>query len=303
MSKISIESREIFAGQDHLYLIFQDSAGLEFVIRGGPEDNNPLDFGDIVTDVNVPIAESEDARGNDTPVERGNRELDLGGRTAEDVWEIMKQQATNINNAGIDYDIIISAQNSNSTIASVLNSIGIAVASNIPLNTDANDLPGVSNLLTLDTTLIGTPANDFISGYVGNDTLLGGDGDDNLRGNSGNDVIDGELGNDFLVGDLGNDILKAGFGQDALNGGAGNDIFGFYALGHYEVQDFILTEDQIFFDSVRTGLNNIDAVNQAITAVNQRADGVTVEFGPDASVDLIGINFSDITADMVGFAS
>ena len=74
MSKISIESREIFAGQDHLYLIFQDSAGLEFVIRGGPEDNNPLDFGDIVTDVNVPIAESEDARGNDTPVERGNRE-------------------------------------------------------------------------------------------------------------------------------------------------------------------------------------------------------------------------------------
>ena len=117
MSKISIESREIFAGQDHLYLIFQDSAGLEFVIRGGPEDNNPLDFGDIVTDVNVPIAESEDARGNDTPVERGDRELDLGGRTAEDVWEIMKQQATNINNAGIDYDIIISAKNSNSTIA------------------------------------------------------------------------------------------------------------------------------------------------------------------------------------------
>lgn len=303
MSEISIESREIFAGQDHLYLIFQDNAGQEFVIRGGPEDNNPLDFGDIVAVVNAPLAESEDARGNDTPVDRGSRDLDLGERAAEDVWEIMKQQATNINNAGIDYDIIISAQNSNSTIASVLNSIGIAVASNIPLNTEANDLPGVSNLLTLDTTLVGTPANDIISGYVGNDTLIGGDGDDNLRGDSGNDVIDGELGNDFLVGDLGNDILKAGFGQDNLNGGAGNDIFGFYALGHYEVQDFILTEDQIFFDSVKTGLNNIDAVNQSITAVIQRDDGVTVEFGPDASVDLIGINFADITADMVGFAS
>ncbi|HNO76411.1 MAG TPA: hypothetical protein PKG49_12675 [Nitrosomonas mobilis] len=303
MSKISIESKEIFAGQDHLYLIFQDAAGQEFVIRSGPENNNPLDFGDIVAAVNVPIAESEDARGNNTPAERGNRELDLGGRAAEDVWEIMKQQATNINNAGIDYDIFISAQNSNSTIASVLNSIGIAVASNIPLNTEANDLPGVSNLLTLDTTLIGTPANDIISGYVGNDILLGNNGDDSLRGNSGNDVIDGELGNDFLSGDLGNDILKAGFGQDILNGGAGNDIFGFYALGHHKVQDFILTEDQIFFDSVKTGLSNIDAVNQAITAVIQRDDGVTVEFGPDASVDLIGINFADITADMVGFAS
>lgn len=303
MSKISIESKEIFAGQDHLYLIFQDAAGQEFVIRSGPENNNPLDFGDIVAAVNVPIAESEDARGNNTTVERGNRELDLGGRAAEDVWEIMKQQATNINNAGIDYDIFISAQNSNSTIASVLNSIGIAVASNIPLNTEANDLPGVSNLLTLDTTLIGTPANDIISGYVGNDILLGSNGDDSLRGNSGNDVIDGELGNDFLSGDLGNDILKAGFGQDILNGGAGNDIFGFYALGHHEVQDFILTEDQIFFDSVKTGLNNIDAVNQAITAVIQRDDGVTVEFGPDASVDLIGINFADIAADMIGFSS
>lgn len=294
MSEISIESKPVEFGFDHLYLVFEDSVGQEFVIRGGPKSNNPLDFGDIVTEVSVPIAESEDERGDDTPDERGNRELDLGGRRAEDVWEIMKQQATNINNARIDYDAIISAQNSNSTVASVLNSTGIAVDLNIPSNTKTDDLPGVSNLLKFDTTLEGTAANDVIWGYEGNDIL---------SGNDGNDVIDGGLGNDVLIGGLGNDILRAGFGQDDLFGLEGSDIFGFYALGHYEVQDFNLTEDRIFFDSVKTGLNNIDEVNQAITAVNQRTDGVTVEFGPNASIDLIGINFTDMTAEMVGFAS
>ena len=39
-----------------------------------------------------------------------------------------------------------------------------------------------------------------------------------------------------------------------------------------------------------------------ITAVNQREDGVEVEFGSNASIDLIGINFTGITAEMIGFA-
>jgi len=302
MSKLSIESKLILGGLDHLYLIFEDSVGQEFVIRGGPEDDNPLDFGHIVTEVSVPIAESEDARGSDTSVERGSRVLDLGGRRAEDVWEIMKQQATNIQNARIDYDAVITPQNSNSTIASVLNSIGIPVASNIPLNTKAEDLPGVSNLLNLNTTLYGTPTNDVILGHVGNDILVGVEGDDTLSGNDGNDTVDGGPGNDVLTGGLGNDILLAGFGEDILLGNEGSDIFGFYASGHFEVQDLNLTEDRIYFGVAQTGLSNIDEVNQMITAVNQREDGVEVEFGSDASINLIGINYVDITSEMIGFA-
>ena len=306
MSKIAIESVPVAdgvaAGMDHLYLVFQDSVGQEFVIRGGFENNNPLDFGDIVTEVNVPIAESKDARGNDTLAERGHRELDLGGRRAEDVWEIMKQHAINIHNATIDYDALISAQNSNSTIASVLNSVGIAAASNLPLNTKAEDLPGVSNLLGLNTTLYGTPANDAIWGHVGNDILVGGDGDDSFSGSDGNDTIDGGAGNDVLTGGLGNDILLAGFGEDQLLGNENNDIFGFYAPGHFEIQDLNLAEDRIYFGMAQTGLSNIDEVNQMITAVNQREDGVEVEFGPNASIDLIGINFTGINAEMIGFA-
>lgn len=302
MSKLSIESKLVLAGLDHLYLIFEDSVGQEFVIRGGPEEDNPFDYGKIVTEVSIPIAESEDARGSDTSVERGNRVLDLGERRAEDVWEIMKQQATNIHNAMIDYDAVITPQNSNSTIASVLNSIGIPVASNLPLNTKAEDLPGVSNLLNLNTTLYGTPTNDLILGHVGNDILVGVEGDDNLNGNDGNDTVDGGPGNDILTGGLGNDILLAGFGEDKLLGNEGSDIFGFYASGHFEAQDLNIAEDRIYFDVAKTGLNNIDEVNQMITAVNQRIDGVEVEFGPDASVDLIGINFAEITIEMIGFA-
>ena len=302
MSKIGIESKPVFAGGDHLYLVFQDNVGQEFVIRGGPESNNPLDFGDIVTEVNVPIAQSEDARVNDTLSERGHLELDLGVRRAEDVWEVMKQQAINIHNAEIDYDAVFSAQNSNSTIASVLNSVGIAAASNIPLNTKAEDVPGVSNLLKLNTALSGTPSNDIIWGHVGSDSLVGGDGDDNLKGDSGNDTIDGGIGNDVITGGLDNDILLAGFGEDKLSGNEGSDIFGFYASGHFEAQDLNLVEDRIYFDAVKTGLSNIDDVNQMITAVNQREDGVEIEFGHDASVNLIGINFSEITAEMIGFA-
>lgn len=308
MSKISIESKPIAFGFDHLYLVFENDAGSEFVIRGGPENSDlldapdlldpldpldPVDFGNIITEINVPINESEDARGSDTMVARGNRELDLGGRRPEDVWTIMIQQATSIQNALIDYEPIVSAQNSNSTIASVLNSVGIAVESNIPLNTEASDLPGINNLLQIDTTLVGTAANDIISGYVGDDILLGGDGDD---------VIDGREGNDVLRGNSGNDILRAGFGLDDLTGGEGRDIFGFYAPGHYQIKDFNPGEDRIFFDSVKTGLNNINELNQMITDIAQTGNSVKVEFGPAASIDLIGVNFADLTVDMIGFA-
>lgn len=306
MSKISIESKPIAFGFDHLYLVFENNTGNEFVIRGGPENIDLLDsldpldpldlldFGDIITEVNVPINESEDARGSDTIVARGNRELDLGGRRPEDVWAIMKQQATNIQSAIIDYEPLISAQNSNSTIASVLNSVSMSAASNIPFNTEINDLPGISNLLKFDTTLIGTPENDIIWGYDGNDTLFGG---------NGNDVIDGREGNDVLIGNLGNDILRAGFGLDDLTGGGGSDIFGFYAQGHYRIKDFNLSEDRIFFDSIKTGLNNINEVNQMITAITQSGSSAEVEFGPNASIDIIGINIADLTVDMIGFAA
>ena len=145
-------------------------------------------------------------------------------------------------------------------------------------------------------------SSHMIEGTSGDDTLVGDDGYNNINGNDGNDTMDGRMGDDLLTGGLGNDILLAGFGEDQLSGSEGKDIFGFYAPGHFEVQDLNLVEDHIYFDLAQTGLSNIDEVNKMITAVNQREDGVEVEFGPEASIDLIGINFAEITAEMVGFA-
>lgn len=59
MSRIRIESKPVALGFDHLYLVFENDLGEEFVIRGGPKNNNPFNFGEIVTEVNFPIEESK----------------------------------------------------------------------------------------------------------------------------------------------------------------------------------------------------------------------------------------------------
>ncbi len=74
MSKIFIESRpapEKPSPYDHLYLVYQNNLGEEFVIRGGPT-GNILMLGNLIVEVNKPINSSEDARGSDTAQQRGH---------------------------------------------------------------------------------------------------------------------------------------------------------------------------------------------------------------------------------------
>lgn len=148
--------------------------------------------------------------------------------------------------------------------------------------------------------------HDLLEGHGGNDTLLGGDLNDTLFGDEGNDVLDGQEGTDKLYGGPGDDLLWAGHGHDRLTGDGGlgekgNDIFGFYALGHFQISDFTLGQDRLLFDSERLGVNSIEELVSYITNTHQTAEGVTVEFGPDASIELVGINLNDITAEMVIF--
>jgi Ca2+-binding RTX toxin-like protein len=161
-----------------------------------------------------------------------------------------------------------------------------------------------------DLHIIGDGANNYLVGGIGNDKIEGGDGfdilrgregDDILDGGAGNDDLDGQEGNDKLFGGPGNDILRAGYGHDELTGGSGNDTFGFYAPGHFRVMDFTIGEDRLFFDPAKLGVNSIEQLVSYITHIDQRADGVTVDFGPDASIELVGINLDNITADMVVF--
>ncbi len=160
----------------------------------------------------------------------------------------------------------------------------------------------------VDNVLEGGIGHDRIEGEAGNDTINGGEGNDSLGGGPGNDILDGQGGGgekekDKLFGDAGNDLLRAGFGFDELTGGSGNDIFEFYALGHYTVKDFSITEDRLLFDTTQTGIKDLDDLLQLITGTNQTADGVTVEFlNNAATIELVGINLANITPDMIIFS-
>ena len=191
-------------GYEHLYLVYRDNNQQEFVIRGGPQglnfDSSDVIFGDIVAQVNYPLSSSDDARNGQSPQQRNQIPLNLNGRQPIDVWYVMAQQARNIHDAGIDYNLYFDAQNSNSLVASVLDSVGIDATSpiNLPARRNVSYFPGVTNALkSLSRNLVGTDNTDY---------LRGGDANDNLSGQGGNDRLEGKGGDDFLEGGWGEDI-------------------------------------------------------------------------------------------------
>lgn len=153
-----------------------------------------------------------------------------------------------------------------------------------------------------DDGLDGGSGDDTITGGPGNDNLDGGDGNDNLDGGEGDDTLDGELGDDVLVGGLGNDTLHAGFGLDDLTGGEGSDNFTFYAAGDFTVQDFDTSTDSLVFNPFTTSITSFAALVAVVRSVEDTAEGVVVHFVDDvASITLVGLSSSDLSADIVTF--
>ncbi len=230
MDRITTESRPVdIVGVDsrfrHVYLVFQDDDGTETVITGGPQHNNPFDFGDIVVDAGGLLANSDSARGHDTPADRGSVEIALGARDAADVWAVMLQQAHNIDHADRDYQPF--SDNSNAVATTVLHAVGIDIDQVLPHHVNSGNAPGLSEEIAFDTTLFGGARADVLSGWSGDDTLQGGGGNDRIRGFDGSDVIGGGSGDDLIFGDAGNDRLSGGAGADQVRGQAGADqIYG-----------------------------------------------------------------------------
>jgi Ca2+-binding RTX toxin-like protein len=230
MSSILIEStpfeiRNFDTDFRHLYLVFVDDQGVESVITAGPDQNGPINFGDIEVSAGGLLENSDVARGNDTPGERGSREIDVGARDPADVWEIMLQQAENAHAAGIDYRPL--GPNSNTVITSVLNSVDIDVRDTLPTGVQRSEVPGLSSNLDFATTLVGTPGNDTIVGGDENDDLLGRAGEDSLSGGQGPDRLEGNQDADDLFGGPAGDVLLGNLGPDELHGGDGDDtLFG-----------------------------------------------------------------------------
>jgi len=154
----------------------------------------------------------------------------------------------------------------------------------------------------VDNVIEGGIGHDLIEGNGGDDIITGGDGNDAIGGGEGNDDLNGQAGTDKLFGDAGDDILRANDGHDRMTGGSGNDTFGFEGEGHFQVNDFTMGEDRLFFDSEKLGINSMEQLVSVITRVEQKVDSTRIEFMDNAtSITLIGVDVNDITADMIIF--
>jgi Ca2+-binding RTX toxin-like protein len=188
----------------HLLLIYQDDAGNEFVVRGGPKRGGNPDYGPLTIEQGVLIANSLDRRidkdGNPvTAASRGSREIALGGRKAEDVWNLILQHAKNINDQSFPYSP--RGQNSNGTAGNLLDLIGVNVNDVLPDPDGVMLIPfsGRDERFEFDYTITGTDSNDIIVGRGGNQTFTGGKGDDTFTGGEGNDTLDGGDSEDTAI--------------------------------------------------------------------------------------------------------
>lgn len=101
-----------------------------------------------------------------------------------------------------------------------------------------------------------------------------------------------------ITGGGGADTL-IGTGNDTLAGGAGADVFGFTGVGHYVISDFDTAGDALVFDVA--GIGNLGELKARVTSVVATSTGISYNFGPDASVTLVGLSVDDLTAGMIKF--
>jgi Ca2+-binding RTX toxin-like protein len=160
---------------------------------------------------------------------------------------------------------------------------------------DADDLLILGD--EVDNVIEGGIGHDEIEGNEGNDIIRGGNGNDSIGGGEGNDDLNGQGGTDKLFGDGGDDILRVDVGHDRMTGGSGNDTFGFGGAGHFQVNDFTIGEDRLFFDSEKLGINSLEQLASVITRIEQNGSDTRIEFMDNAaSITLIGIDESDLGA-------
>lgn len=129
----------------------------------------------------------------------------------------------------------------NATTAHAIESIVFANGATWSIDVVKQKIFGSGNLL-----LIGTSANDSLTGGKGNDTIRGVAGDDVLYGGEGADYLEGGLGNDKLYGQA---------GVDSLLGGAGNDTY-------------YLDDADIIVESANEGLDTAYVSNNYIMVDN-----------------------------------
>ena len=236
--EIFIEAREVkYAGMStgamHLYLVYRDTDGEEYVIRSGPQSSYLPFFGNMKIETNVSMEDSADDRGSDSPQDRLSTPLDFPGLTDDEAWAIMVKYARMIDAADTSYELF--EENSNAFVGALLEAAGLDAENPdawLPEGIEASETVGLSSYDDLmakvappaDGTVRGTAGADQITGIqideviqalAGDDTVWAGRGDDQVFGGAGNDRIYGQAGCDRITGGTGTDTMYAGAGDGA----------------------------------------------------------------------------------------
>ena len=143
--------------------------------------------------------------------------MDLGGRSPENVWNVLSQHAQNIHSRAFEYDpapIFPNEGNSNAFIANLLHLVGVPLELPNPVFATSFKYVGKDHQLNFDYSISGTGGNDILNGRGGKQVFFGGAGNDRLSGGPGEDTLNGGAGNDVLMGGRNNDILFGGEGTD-----------------------------------------------------------------------------------------
>lgn len=133
-------------------------------------------------------------------------------------------------------------------------------------------------LENLDRVLV---VNDAKVQVLGGAAYVGGDnGNQNITGGSGADTLVGGGGNDTLVGGSGADNFVLKGGNSLVNVGDLN----------------IAQGDKLVFQ--HPGLTSIDQLVKAVSFIQDTPTGLTVSFGNELTISLVGVKIADITSDL-----
>ncbi len=165
-------------------------------------------------------------------------------------------------------------------------------------------------------TIVGSDADDVLTGNDNVNNIIGGAGNDQLDGGELNDVLDGGAGDDVLTGGAGRDYLIGGGGNDQMSGGEGDDTFAFenaragdtYTVEGGEGGDTLdlreYSSDQVTIGQGRVVVELDDGGSFTINHTNveaiELADGVMaavpeVEWALAEPEDLVVDEFSTVT--------
>jgi hypothetical protein len=132
----------------------------------------------------------------------------LTGGTVKDTFKLSDQVVVSGQITGVGFAVLNYAQYTT----------GVTV--NLVTGTATNVLGGISGVENV----VGSLADDSLTGDSQNNFLIGKDGNDTITGGGGNDVLEGSAGDDLLIAGSQRSILIGGGGSDTLMGGSDDDI-------------------------------------------------------------------------------